>query len=178
MDTFPIHEHDLAGCKYLKTILPLLQRRHLPGCERDQGQKRLRHYEQYAAFVLLYFFHPIVTSLRGLQHTPDLGKVQRALGGSRASLGALSEAATVFDAALLTGMIDALGAQLRPLQSAPHLHDITRPITLVDGTRLPALPKIVQAVWIDEPHKALKLHCPFELLKGGASACRPHRWQR
>jgi hypothetical protein len=35
MDTLPIHEHDLAGFKYLKTILPLLQRLHWHGCERD-----------------------------------------------------------------------------------------------------------------------------------------------
>jgi hypothetical protein len=166
MDTPTIHEHDLAGFKYLKTIFPLLQRLHRHGCERDQGQKRLLHYDQYASLVLLYFFKPIVTSLRGLQHTTELGKVQRALGGSRTSLGALSEAATVFDAALLTGIIDELGAQLQPLQSDPHLHDITRTITLVDGTLLPALPKIVQAVWIDEYHKAFKLHFPFELLKG------------
>jgi DDE family transposase len=166
MDTPTIHEHDLAGFKYLKPIFSLLQRLHRHGCERDQGQKRLLHYDQYAALVLLYFFNPIVTSLRGLQHTTELGKVQRALGGSRTSLGALSEAATVFDAALLTGIIDELGAQLQPLQSDPHLHDITRTITLVDGTLLPALPKIVQAVWIDEHPKAFKLHFHFELLKG------------
>jgi Transposase DDE domain len=46
------------------------------------------------------------------------------------------------------------------------LQDITRTITLVDGTLLPALPKIVHAVWIDEQHKAFKLHFHFELLKG------------
>jgi hypothetical protein len=84
----------------------------------------------------------------------------------RVSLGALSEAATVFDAALLTGMIDELGAPLQPLQSDPHLHDIPRTIPLVDGTLLPALPKIVQAVWIDEHHTAFKLHFHFEWLKG------------
>ena len=166
MDTPTIHEHDLEGFKYLKTIFPLLQRLHRHGCERDQGQKRLLHYDQYVALVLLYFFNPIVTSLRGLQHTTELGKVQRALGGSRTSLGALSEAATVFDAELLAGIIDELGAQLRPLQADPHLQDITRTITLVDGTLLPALPKIVQAVWINEHHKAFKLHFHFELLKG------------
>ncbi len=68
MDTPTIHAHHLEGFKYLKTIFPLLQRLHRHGCERDQGQKRLLHYEQYAALVLLYFFNPIVTSLRGLQH--------------------------------------------------------------------------------------------------------------
>lgn len=73
-----MHEHDLEGFKYLKTVLPLLQRLHQHACDRDQGQKRLLHYDQYAALVLLYFFNPIVTSLRGLQHTTELGKVQHA----------------------------------------------------------------------------------------------------
>ena len=49
METPTIHEHDLEGFKYLKTIFPLLQRLHRHGCERDQGQKRLRHSDQYAA---------------------------------------------------------------------------------------------------------------------------------
>jgi hypothetical protein len=100
--------------------------------------------------VLLYFFNPIVTSLRGLQQTTERRKVQRALGCSRASLGSLSEAATVFDADLLTGIISELGDHLHPIQSDPQLQELTRTIPLVDGTLLRALPKIVEAVWIDE----------------------------
>jgi hypothetical protein len=46
------------------------------------------------------------------------------------------------------------------------VHDITRTMTLGDGTLRPALPKIVQAVWIDEHPKALKLHFHFEWFKG------------
>src|SRR3989442_8492577 len=87
MDTPTIHEHDLAGFKYLKTIFPLLRRLHRHGCERDQGHKRLLHYDQYSALVLLYFFNPIVTSLRGRQQTTELGKVQRALGAHAPSWG-------------------------------------------------------------------------------------------
>ncbi len=39
-------------------------------------------------------------------------------------------------------------------------------ITLVDGTLLPALPTLVEAMWQDDKHKAFKLHTHFELLKG------------
>ena len=116
--------------------------------------------------MLLYFFNPIVTSLRGLRQTTELRKVQGVLGLSRTSLGALSEAATVFDAALLTEIIGELGAQLRPLQTDTRLEELTQTVTLVDGTLLRALPKIVHAVWIDDQHKAFKLHFHFELLKG------------
>ncbi len=38
-------------------------------------------------------------------------------------------------------------------------------LTLVDGSLLPALPKLVGAMWLDDEHKAFKLHVHFELLK-------------
>ncbi len=38
--------------------------------------------------------------------------------------------------------------------------------TLVDGTLLPALPKLVEAMWLDDRNKAFKLHTQFELLNG------------
>ena len=71
-------------------------------------------YDQYATLLLVYFLSPTVTSLRGLHQATTLAKVQRRLRVPRTSLGALSEAATVFDAALLHEVIRALGAQLHP----------------------------------------------------------------
>ena len=56
--------------------------------------------------MLLYLFNPIVTSLRGNQQACELEKVQRKLGCPRASLGSLSEAATVFDSERLKEIID------------------------------------------------------------------------
>jgi len=35
-------------------------------CERDTAGNRTLHYDQYCMLLLLYFFKPIVTSLRGL----------------------------------------------------------------------------------------------------------------
>jgi hypothetical protein len=64
--------------------------------------------------LLLYFFSPTVTSLRSLQQTTTLVKVQRRLGVRRTSLGALSEAAHVFDAALLHEVIAERGSRIRP----------------------------------------------------------------
>lgn len=55
--------------------------------------------------ILLYLFNPIVDSLRGIQQASQLGKVQKKLGCRRASLGSLSEAASVFDAEALKEII-------------------------------------------------------------------------
>jgi len=114
---------------------------------------------------LLYFFNPIVTSLRGIQQASELKKVQRILGCSRAALGSLSEAARVFDADLLRGVIGELVDRLTPLKGDTSFDEICGVITLVDGSLLPALPKMVEALWVDERNRAFKMHTHFELLK-------------
>ena len=84
------------------------------GTERDRAGNRQLFYDQYATLMLLYFFNPTVTSLRGLQQTTELTKVQARLGVRRTSLGALGEAAQVFDAALVHEVLLALGGELAP----------------------------------------------------------------
>ncbi len=160
-----LKERDLHGFKHFKLLLPVLETLHHDACQRDQAGNRKLHFDQYAALILLYFFNPIVTSLRGIQQASELKKVQRILGSPRASLGSLSEAARVFDPDLLPGIIGALVDKLPPLAKNTAFDEIRGVITLVDGTLLPALPKLVEAMWRDEDHKAFKLHTHFELLK-------------
>jgi len=162
----PILEPDLHGFKHFKLLLPVMERLRHAGCARDHAGNRILHFDQYAALILLYFFNPIVTSLRAIQQTSQLQKVQRLLGCSRASLGSLSEAARVFDADLLRGIIGELVDTLKPIHGASAFGDLQGVLTLVDGTLLPALPKLVEAFWLDERNKAFKLHTQFELLKG------------
>jgi hypothetical protein len=92
-----ITERDITGLKYFDQLAPLLARLHDEGCARDRAGNRQLHYDQYCLLILLYLFNPIVTSLRGLQQASELAKVQKKLGCSRAALGSLSEATTVFD---------------------------------------------------------------------------------
>jgi hypothetical protein len=161
-----IQEKDLHGFKHFKLLMPVLDKLHNHACERDTAGNRLLHYDQYAALILLYFFNPIVTSLRGIQQASQLKKVQRILGCPRASLGSLSEAARVFDADLVRGIIGELIDTLPPIQHNTRFDEIKGIITLVDGSLLPALPKLVAAMWPEEKHTAFKLHTHFELLRG------------
>src|SRR4030066_101877 len=91
-----IKEHQLQGFKYCKAISGLLEDLHDAGCDRDKAGNRILHMDQYMSLLLLYMFNPICTSLRAIQQASELKKVQRKLGCCRASLGSLSEAATVF----------------------------------------------------------------------------------
>ena len=161
-----IKEKDLKGFKHFKLLLPVLERLHDDACKRDKAHNRKLHFDQHAALILLYFFNPIVTSLRGIQQASELKKVQRILGCPRASLGSLSEANHVFDADLLRGVIGELVETLSPIHKDTRLDDLQGILTLVDGSLLPALPKLTEAMWLDDKNKAFKMHTHFELLKG------------
>jgi len=160
-----IRERNLQGFSHFRLLLPVLESLHHDACQRDRAHNRLLHFDQYVALILLYFFNPIVTSLRGIQQTSELAKVQRKLGCSRASLGSLSEAARVFDPDLLRGVLGELVETLPPIQPNTAFEDIRGVLTLVDGTLLPALPRLVEAMWRDDEHRAFKLHTHFELLR-------------
>ena len=77
----------------------------------------------------------------------------------------MSEAARVFDADLLRGIIGELVNRLPTIESNTSFDEIKGILTLVDGTLLPALPQLVEAMWLDEQHRAFKLHTHFDLLR-------------
>jgi hypothetical protein len=156
---------DLQGFKYFKLLNPLLERLHDLGTERDTAGNRRLFFDQYAALVLLYFFNPILTSLRGIQQASALDKVGQQLGVSRTALGSLSEAARVFDAAALQGIIAELAGRIPP-GTPPKEQQGLKDLTAVDGSLLPALPKMAWALWRDETHRAAKMHLAFEVLRG------------
>ncbi|MFM9962954.1 MAG: hypothetical protein ACKV2Q_17235 [Planctomycetaceae bacterium] len=107
--------------------------------------------------VLLFFFNPIVDSLRGLQQASELKSVQKKLGVprvSRVSLGSFSEARQVFDPELLRPIIGELAKKGRPLARDPRLPDLKQLLTLVDGTLLTALPRMAEASLLKRPAAA------------------------
>jgi len=160
-----VAEKDLEGFKYLELLEPFLERLRGVGTERDIAGNRDLYFDQYTALILLYFFSPIVTSLRGLQQATELKKVQKQLGISRTSLGSLSEASRVFDAEALQGVITELADRALPLAGAADLKALEG-LTAVDGSLLPALPRMAWALWVDETHRAAKMHLAFEVLRG------------
>ena len=162
-----VREADLAGFKFFAPVMGLLARLHGTATGRDTAGNRTLHYDQHVALLLLYFFNPVVSSLRAVTAASGLAKVQRKLGCARASLGSLSEANRVFDADLLLPAIAGLSARCRPVAHDARLDDVAGVITLVDGTFLPALPALVEAVCGGgKGRRAFKLHAHFELLKG------------
>jgi len=160
-----VRASDLRGLKYFKVLGPLLDRLHDEATQRDRAGNRKLFFDQYASLLLLYFFNPIVTSLRGIQQASQLDKVQKLLGCDRAALGSLSEASHVFDAETLHPLIAELASQAMPIVVGKEAEAL-RGLTAVDGSLLPALSKMAWALWVDDQHRAAKMHVHFDVLKG------------
>lgn len=158
----PTQATDLQGVRYLDAFHGLFDALH--GCAVDPSGNRRLFYDQYAALLLLYFFSPALTSLRGLQQATTLRKVQKRLGLRPTALGSLSEAATVFDPELLRPIVAELAGRAVPVVHGREAEAL-RGLTAVDGSLLPALPRMAWALWQGGDSKAAKMHVHFDVLK-------------
>jgi hypothetical protein len=150
-----VQERDLQGFKYFRLLGPLLEGLHDQATARDRAGNRRLHFDQLVSLLLL----------RGLQQASDLAKVQDRLGCPRVGLGTLSEAAQLFDPEALRPILGALAAEAVPVVTGREA-DALRQLTAVDGSLLPALPRMAWALWQDAGHRAAKMHVQFEVLKG------------
>jgi len=160
-----IRERDLQGLKYFKALDDLLKPLRDVGTERDRAGNRKIFFDHYAGLLLLYFFNPILTSLRGIQQASALKKVQRLLGCARTSLGSLSEAVRVFDPDVLRQIVGELAARV-PVTAEGADRKALEGLTAVDGTLLRALPKMVWALWLNKDKRAAKMHLVFDVFRG------------
>jgi hypothetical protein len=161
----PVAAKALQGFKYLNDVLPLLQPLRSCGTDSDKACNRKFFADQYVALLLLYFFNPVLTSRNALLQASRLGKVQTFCGGRPVSAGSFSAAQHLFDPALLQGLVTEL-AQRVPDRKIPADWECLKKLTAVDGSLLPALPRMVWALWLDDEHKAAKMHVHFEVLRG------------
>ena len=161
----PVSAKDLQGFKYLNDVLPLLQRLHACGTDSDKAGNRRFFADHYVALLLLYFFNPVLTSRNALVQASQLAKVQAFCGGRPVSAGSFSEAQHLFDPALLQGLVTELAGRV-PDAQVPQEWDCLKNLTAVDGSLLPALPRMVGALWLDDDHKAAKMHIHFEVWRG------------
>ena len=158
----PIPESALRGFKYFKELSPILERLH----SENNHHNRELYFDQYIVLLLFYFFNPVITSLRAIQQVSGLKKVQKILGVKRTSLGSLSEAGNVFDCQLIEPILQQLAEKAIPIEANPKFKAIEETLVAVDGSLLRALPKMLWALWLDDNHRAAKLHLEFDIIKG------------
>jgi hypothetical protein len=154
----------LQGFRYLRCFADLWQP--LRACANDRAGNRTFFFDQYLSLLLLYYFTPALTSLRGLQQAATLAKVQTAVGLSGGpALGTLSAAARDFDPDLLRPILADLAERAVPVVDGREAEALAG-LTAVDGSIFDALPKMAWALWIDATHRGAKLHLHFDVVKG------------
>ena len=160
----PFDGKDLAGLKFFKPLEKLLSRLH---SEAAHPNRKL-HYDGYISLLLLYFFNPIIKSLRDNQKVSELEKVAEDLGIRRASLGSLSEAAQVFDPEPLEAIIRELAGQAFVTNGPPRPKGVPEDLEIIaaDGSLLDALPRMMWALWLGNYDHAVKIHLQFNILRG------------
>ena len=165
----PVTERDVTGLKYFRRLLPLFERLHEVGCQRDKAGNRQLHMDQYCALVLLFMFNPCLRSLRALQQASELKNVQKKLGCLRASLGSLSEATDVFDPERLAEIIGELAAQTQPVRDVAG-GEVGHLLTAVDGSVVQTLATIAEAAYLKDRNgqskSAWRLHTHFDVDRG------------
>jgi len=159
-----IEEKHLQGFKYFKALGGIFDRLHEIGAERDHAGNRKLFFDHYAGLLLVYFFNPILTSIRGIQQASGLNKVQRLSGCSRTSLGSLSEAVQIFDPEKLKEIVCELAVRVLPTADGA-IAKALEGLTAVDGTLLPALARMAWALWTDDKHRAAKMHLVFDVFR-------------
>lgn len=136
--------------------------------KRPGGPERLLLEEDYFSLMLFGMLNPVLDSMRGLCAASHLERVQDEVCGRKVSLGSFSEAQGVFDPELLKGVFLDLAAESRTSWGDPRLAPLADKLKLVDGTLLPALPRMHWALWLNDQNRAAKLHLKFSVLRQAA----------
>src|SRR5258706_3483741 len=169
LDESQLTQQQVQGLKHFKTLLPLFHRLHEVGRARDKAGNRELFFDDYCAAVMLYLLNPLIGSMRSLQHALTLPNVARKLGVKRFSLGSFSEAQAVFEPARLLAVIEELAGQARPLARDSRLSQLKQTLTMVDGTALAGLVRLVQAGLAEDKTPARKKAPPRRLSKAATS---------
>jgi hypothetical protein len=162
----PIPGRQLQGLKYLDQLLPLFDRLHDVGCQRDRAGNRKLHFDHYCALILLFLLNPVLRSFRALQQASLLEQVRRKVGCSRTSLGSLSEAVEVFEPQRLEAIIADLWAEAPPSRGAGKEY-VRRVLTAVDGSVVKTLASLAEAAYLrdknGQTHCGWRFHTHFEI---------------
>jgi hypothetical protein len=141
-----------------------------PTCQkRPGGPERLLLEEDYFSLMLFGLFNPVLDSMRGLCAASHLKRVQKDVCTRPVSLGSFSEAQGVFDPDLLKHVFLELAGEIPTSWGDARLAHLADKLKLVDGTLLPALPRMHWALWLNDQNRAAKLHLKFTVLRQAPS---------
>ncbi len=147
------------GFKYFQLLDDLL----LKFC--PSSNRRSFTFVHYVSLLLFYFFNPVVKSLRALQDATHLPELRKKLKIPYVSLGQLSAASSTFDPYCILQVIHELAGHISHAFLPKDLSALSS-LVAVDGSLLPALPRMIWALWQNQSTRAAKLYLHFEVARG------------
>lgn len=136
-----------------------------PPDKRRGGPERLLLEENYFSLILFGLFNPVIKTMRGLCAASHLKRVQEDVCARPVSLGSFSEAQSVFDPELLRQVFLDLSGEISTSWGDARLAHLADKLKLIDGSLLPALPRMQWALWQNDNNRAAKLHLKFTVLR-------------
>jgi hypothetical protein len=133
--------------------------------KRPGGPVRLLLEKDYFSLMLFGLLNPVLDSMRGLCAASHLPRVQDEVCSRPVSLGSFSEAQGVFDPELLKQVFLELAGEIPTSWGDARLAHLADKLKLVDGSLLPALPRMQWALWLNDKNRAAKLHLKFTVLR-------------
>ena len=133
------------------------------------GPERKLLEADYFCLFLFGLLNPVVDSMRGLCAASHLTRVQQDICTRPVSLGSFSEAQSVCDPELLRQVFLELAGEIPTAWGDSRLAHFADKLKLIDGTLLPALPRMHWALWLNDKNRAAKLHLKFTVLRQAPS---------
>lgn len=155
-----IAESDLRNWKLLEAfqrrLQPVLERAAPTATELDA--RRTLFTSEYFSMLLFGLYNPVLKSTRALCSASGLKRMGEEVCGGSVSLGSFSEMQHLVDPELLAGLLRSMAAEAQPVFGEERVRAHIKELIAVDGTLLPALPRMAWALWQDPKHRAAKLH--------------------
>jgi len=123
----------------------------------------------YYSSILFTMLNPVISSMRGFCRASKLEKVQNNVCSRKISLGSFSEAQSVFDPGLLEQVLEEMASRVDLGGVDERLRGLPKELTAIDGTLIPALPRMAWALWGKEGCQAAKLHLKFSVERQSVS---------
>lgn len=155
-----IAESELRNWKLLEAfqrrLQPVLDQAQPTATEQDP--RRQLFSSEYFSMLLFGLYNPVLKSTRALCEASGLKRMSEEVCGGSVSLGSFSEMQHLADPELLAGLLRSMAAEAQPVFGEERVRAHIKELIAVDGTLLPALPRMAWALWQDSKHRAAKLH--------------------
>ena len=155
-----VTEAQLSNWKLLEVfqrrLQPLLDKAPPTPTEQDPRRKLLP--ADYFSMLLFGLLNPALQTTRALCAATAWQRMQAEVCGRTVSMGSFSEMQHLVDPELLAGLLRSCAAEAQPVFGEERVRAYVLELIAVDGTLLPALPRMAWALWQDSKHRAGKLH--------------------